>query len=308
MPRVVQFTEFGSADVLHIVDVPSVQPAAGKVRVKVRAVGLNPYDFKVRSGLIPFADPKFPRGIGGDFSGVVDEVGEGAVYADGSPVAAADEVLGWSMAGTLRDELVVPTTQLARKPAGLSCEIAGSLSTPVQTAHSSLEALAIAAGDTVLVSAAAGAVGILYSQLAIARGARVIGTASPSNHDLLTSIGVTPTTYGPGLADRVRALAPEGISAAQDNSGRETIEAALALGLAPERVCTIVDHAAIDELGVVGPGAYSRSAEVLEHYAHLVVDAALTVPIQQVFPLEHVREAFTLLEGRHLSGKVVVAL
>jgi NADPH:quinone reductase-like Zn-dependent oxidoreductase len=142
--------------------------------------------------------------------------------------------------------------------------------------------------------------------LAIARGARVIGTASPRNHDLLTSIGVIPTTYGPGLADRVRALAPDGITAAQDNSGRETIDAALALGLAPNRICTIVDYAAIDELGVVGPGAYSRSAEVLEQYANVVVDAALAVPIQQVFPLDQVREAFELLEGRHLSGKVVV--
>jgi NADPH:quinone reductase-like Zn-dependent oxidoreductase len=307
MPRAVQFTEFGSADVLTVVEVEPVHPAADRVRVRVSTVGLNPYDFTVRAGLIPFVDPKFPRGIGGDFAGVVDEVGEGASYADGVPVAVGDEVLGWSMAGTLRDELVVPTKQLARKPAGLSFEVAGSLSTPVQTAHSALEALSIGVGDTVLVSAAAGAVGILYSQLAIARGARVIGTASEKNAELLTSIGVIHTTYGPGLADRVRVLAPEGITGAQDNSGRETIEAALALGLAPERVCTIVDSAAIDELGVVGPGAYSRSAEVLEHYANLVVDAALTVPIQQVFSLDQVREAFELLEGRHLSGKVVVA-
>ncbi|MGV8969815.1 MAG: NADP-dependent oxidoreductase [Microbacteriaceae bacterium] len=311
MPRAVQFTEFGNAEVLRVVDVGEVHPASGRVRVRVKAVGLNPYDFKVRSGSITFADPKFPRGIGGDFAGIVDELGvdeagTGPTYSDGSLVAVGDEVLGWSMAGTLRDQLLVPATQIARKPPGLSWAVAGSLGTPVQTALSAIETLNIGASDTVLVSAAAGSVGFLYAQLAIARGARVIGTASLTNAKKLESIGAIPTTYGPGLAERVRTLAPEGITAAQDNSGRETIDAALELGLSPDRICTIVDFAAIDELGVVAPSPAPRLATVLERFAHEVADAALVLPVQQVFPLDRVREAFDLLEGRHLSGKVVV--
>ncbi len=308
MPRAVLYDRFGTAEVLEIKHIPEVHATEGRARVAVVAVGLNPFDFKMRSGAIPIGDPRFPRGLGGDFAGVIDEVGEGASYWDGAPVKPGDEVLGWSDAGTLREQLVVPTAQLARKPAALSWHVAASLSGPAQTADAALKALAIGPSDTVLLSAAAGGVGFVYAQLARARGASVIGTASPGNFDALERIGVVPTTYGPELADRVRALAPGGITAVQDNFGRETIDAGFALGLTADRICTIVDHEAVTELGLASPGRYARSAERLEGFARLAAEGGLQLPIQSVFALAQVREAFELLEGRHLSGKVVVTL
>ncbi len=302
----VRYNSFGSPDVLELVEVPEVHPEAGRVRVAVRAVGLNPFDFKMRWGRVPLKTVVFPRGVCLDFAGVVDEVGEGASYADGSAVEVGDEVFGWADGGTAREQLLAKAANLTRKPAGVSWEVAGSFATIVQTAHFSLEALEIGAADTVLVSAAAGSVGFVYSQLAIARGARVIGTSSEANFARLEKIGVIPTTYGPGLVDRVRALAPDGVTAVQDNFGRETIDAGFELGLAADRICSIVDHDAVAELGLASPGQSVKTPALNEQYIAMVADGTLSSPVQEVFALAHIREAFELLEQRHVSGKIVV--
>ena len=307
MPRAAQYNSFGPPDVLEVVDVPEVHAAAGKLRISVRAAALNPWDFKVRGGLIAGIAANFPRGIGSDFAGVVDEVGDGGAMINGTAVAVGDDVFGWCAVGAIRDQLVVPASNVARKPAGVSWEVAGSLSAPIHTAHHCLESLDIGSSDVVLLSAAAGSVGIVYAQLAIARGARVIGTASPSNFALLESVGVTPTSYGPGLVDRVRALAPGGITAVQDNFGMETIDAGFELGVPASRICTIADQPAADRLGLAVPGQYQKSAALLAGYAAMVAEGSLVLPIQRVFPLSEVRQAFELLEGRHLSGKIVIA-
>ena len=302
--RAVRYDRVGGPEVLYVAEV--APPAAGisEVVVAVRAVGLNLFDSKVRAGLIAWPAP-FPRGLGGDLAGVVAEVGSGAAYADGTPIAVGDDVLGWGSA-TLQDRVAVPAVQLVRKPAAVSFAVAGSLSTPGQTAIASLQVAPVGPGDTVLVGAAAGSVGFIYAQLAQQAGARVIGTASASNHDRLRAIGVVPVEYGPGLAQRVRALAPEGVTAAQDNVGRETIDAALALEVAAERINTIVDYAAVEEFGVRTPGRYERNADVLADLVRRVAAGHLRLPIQREFTLDEVAAAFTLLEGRHLSGKVVV--
>jgi NADPH:quinone reductase-like Zn-dependent oxidoreductase len=307
MPRAVQYERWGDPSVLEVVDVDEVHPLEGRVRLAVRAAGLNPFDFKMRSGLFPPAEPKFPRGIGGDVAGVVDEVGEGAVYADGEPVRVGDEVLGWGDR-TLREQLVVPAKNLARKPAGLSWAAAGGLATAALTAHAAVvETLGIHGGDVVLVSAAAGAVGFFSVQLARQAGARVVGTASERNFAMLESIGVVPVTYGPFLADRVRAALPGAtFTAVQDNHGREAVDAGIELGVPRDRIITIVDHDATRELGLRPFGPYQRSAQVLEDYAQQIADGRLAFPIERTFPLDEVRDAFGVLEGRHLSGKVVV--
>ncbi len=308
MPIAVRYNSFGSPDVLELVEVPEVHPETGQVRIAVRAVGLNPFDFKMRWGRVPLKTVVFPRGVCGDFAGVVDDVGDGAFYGDGSSVSVGDEVFGWADGGTAREQLRVLATNLTRKPTNVSWEVAGSVHTIVQTAHFSLEALKIGAADTILVSAAAGSVGFVYSQLAVARGARVIGTSSEGNFARLESIGATPTAYGPGLVARVRVLAPEGITAVQDNFGRETIDAGFELGLPAERICSIVDHAAVAELGlaVPSPGRSVSSAALNAKYVSMVADGTLIIPVQAVYPLSGIREAFELLEERHVSGKIVV--
>lgn len=300
MSRVVEYDQFGGPEVLRLREREAGEPAPGWVRVRVRAVGLNPFDAKARSGTIPFIAPDFPRGLGGDFAGVVDAVAANEVFAIG------DEVLGWADSGALADQVIVPIDALTIKPPSVSWEVAASLSTPAQTAHHCLEVLDIGAHDTVLVSAAAGAVGMVYAQRAIARGAIVIGTASPANASRLRSIGVIPTPYGAGLADRVRALAPQGITAVQDNAGHETVSVGLELGLAPNRICTIVDHAAVAELGLASPGRYAKSAALLAEYAALVAQGALRIDIEARYPLAQVSDAFVALETGHRSGKIVV--
>lgn len=302
MPRAVQYEAFGAPDVLRVVEVDAVHPSEGQVRVAVRAAGLNPYDVKVRSGSIPLAGPRFPRGTGLEFAGVVDQVGVDARYADGSPVEPGDEVLGWHSA-SVREQLAAKATGLARKPAGLDWAVAGSIAVAVQTATSSLASVPVDAADTVLSNGTAGSVGIMHAQLAIERGARVVGTASGTNHVLLESVGVIPTTYGPGLAERVRVLV-DGVTAAQDNHGSEGVEAALELGVAPERICAIaVDPAAH---GIRGPAHLDRAIGELERVARAIADGRMRFPIDSTYSLDQVADAYTRLAGRHLSGKVVV--
>jgi NADPH:quinone reductase-like Zn-dependent oxidoreductase len=303
--RAVLYNNTGGPEQLYVAEIPSDDPGQGEVAVTVKAAGLNPYDAKARAGIAPVADVAFPRGVGSDFAGIVSALGPGVSYADGTPVTLGDEVLGWGP-GTLRERLIVPAVQLARKPAALSWTVAGSLSTPGQTAMACLNVLPVGRGDTVLVSAAAGAVGFIIGQLAVRAGARVIGTASDVNHERLSSVGVEPIEYGPGLEERVRAIAPDGITAVFENHGREAVDAALALGVPPSQVCAIVDHALTAELGLVTPGRYERRADVLQDLADRAAVGALMLPVQQEFPLDAVQDAFRLLEGRHLTGKVVI--
>lgn len=302
--RAVEYAETGGPEVLRVVDAAVPTAAPGEVVVAVEAVGINPFESKARAGIIPLPTP-FPRSLGGDFTGLVRAVGTDARYFDGTPVAIGDAVLGWGD-GTLRQWIAVPASHLARRPAALDAAVAGALTTPALTAAASFAVLNPGAGDTVLVSAAAGAVGFLYCQLAVAAGARVIGTASASNHERLRDIGVEPVAYGEGLADRLRALAPEGFTAVQDNVGGETIDVALALGVAPSRICEIVDHAATERLGLATPGRYERRADTLEALAGQVAHGELHLPVQAEFSLAEVQDAYRLLETRHLSGKIVV--
>lgn len=303
--RAVVHDDYGAPEVLRIVDVEDPVPRPGVVIVDVVAVGLNPWDGKARARAMPMA-PVPPCGIGTNFAGVVTAAG-GAAYDDGIPVAVGDRVLGWG-SETLRERVVVPADQLARKPEEVPWGIAGSLSTPGQTAVACLAVLPISREDTVLVTAAAGAVGFLQAQLAIARGASVVGTASRANHDRLRAAGVVPIEYGPGLASRLRRAEPNGFTAVFDNVGRDNVELALELGVPPGRICEIVDHAATVEFGLASPGRYQRRASVLQELVDEIAAGALLLPVQREFEIDRVAEAFALMETGHLQGKVVVRL
>ena len=304
--RAVLYDRTGGPEVLYVAEVAEPIPAEGGATVRVRTVGLNPYDHKVRRGVA--RGPDFPRGTGIDFAGVVAGVGGEASYEGGDPVGVGDEVLGWSAGLALRELVPVPSAHLARKPAGLSWGAAAALTTPTLTAHAALETLGIGAADVVLLSAAAGGVGVVYGQLARLRGATVLGTASPGNHDFLRELGMIPVSYGPGLAGRVRDLAPSPVTAVQDNIGGETIEVALELGLPPDRICTLADFAAVERLGIRTPGKYARSTAQLEQYARLAEAGELRLPVAETFALDRVADAFALLETGHVRGKVVVDL
>jgi NADPH:quinone reductase-like Zn-dependent oxidoreductase len=306
MGRAVQYREPGVPSVLVVREVPDEEPRPGTVRIRTKAVSLNPFDAKVRSGLIGPAPVGEWRDVATDFAGVVDAVGEGASYADGSAVTLGHPVFGANETGVLRETFVCGADRLARKPASVPWEVAATIARPAVTARAALEELSIGSGDVVLVSAAAGAVGTIYSQLALQRGARVIGTASPRNHPRLARLGVTPVEYGPGLAERVRAAAGGDVTAVQDCHGGETIDAALELGVPVDRICTIVDYRAKAERGIRMPTRYEHTPARLEEFAGLVADGRLEITVVPPLPLERARKAFELLESGHAAGNVVI--
>ncbi|MCU1503983.1 MAG: NADPH:quinone reductase, partial [Ilumatobacteraceae bacterium] len=272
--------------------------------VQVVATSINPGEAKIREGLLHDRWPStFPSGQGSDLAGRVAGVGHGV-----EGLEVGDEVFGFANDRSAQAELVaVPAGQLTHKPAGVSFEVAGSLFVAGTTAFAAVRAVDLHAGDTVVVSGAAGGVGSLAVQLAKRLGARVIGIAGPDNQDWLRSFGVEPVVYGDGLAERIRAAAPNGIDAFVDTHGSGYVRLALDLGVDRERIDTIADFAAIAELGVKGDGnAAGADVEVLDQLAALVADHELVVTIAATYPLDEVRAAYAELERGHTRGKIVL--
>jgi NADPH2:quinone reductase len=302
--RAVRFDHYGDRDVLHVDEIAMPTPATGEVVVAVRAAGINPGETAIRAGYMHDRLPAtFPSGQGSDLAGVITEIGDGV---EGFTVG--DEVLGYSWTRSSQaSHTAVPVTQLIAKPAGLSWEVAGSIYVVACTAYAAVRAVGAGPGDTVAVSAAAGGVGTVVVQLLGVRGARVLGIASPANDDWLTSHGAIPVPYGDGLADRLRAAAPDGIDAFIDLFGPEYLDVAVELGIARDRIETIISFARAGQLGTRAEGSGEASTpEVLTEMAGLVDSGAIEIPIAATFPLDQVAAAFALLERRHTRGKIVL--
>jgi NADPH:quinone reductase len=304
MSRAVRFDRYGGLGVLYVADVPIPEPAAGEVVVEVRAAAINPGESRIREGALEKSFPAtFPSGEGSDLAGVVSAVGDGV-----ADFAVGDEVLGWSWRRSSQAEHVaVPVTQLIRKPAGLSWEVAGSLYVVGCTAFAAVRAVDAKRGDTVAVSGAAGGVGSVVVQLLRTKDATVLGIASPANHDWLAALGVTPVSYGVGLAERLRAAAPNGIDAFIDLFGPQYVQLAVDLGIAKDRIETIASREKAQELGAKTEGSGDASTtDVLSQMAELVASGQIEIPIAATYPLEQVRDAFAELEQRHTHGKIVL--
>lgn len=305
MSRAVIYEAFGGPEVLKIQEVPEPHAGPGEVRVRVSAIGLNPMDWGISSR--PEAAARFgitvPSGFGSDFAGVVDEVGDGAGCAVG------DRVYGGAL-GRAAAEFVVVTTStdsIWHTPERIRDEVASTLPVAGLTASTAVTAIELRPGDTVLIGGAAGGVGVFAVQLANLAGARVIGTASESTFEFLRQLGAEPVAYGPGLADRVRSLAPEGVTTAMDLFGTETAETALALGVAPERISTIAAMAPpLDGVHVTGAG--DAMPDAMGRIVDAILSGGITVPIDATFPFDQIRDAVTLQAGRHVHGKIVITL
>jgi NADPH:quinone reductase-like Zn-dependent oxidoreductase len=299
--KAVRFSEYGDPEVLRVEEVDEPRPGPGQIRVAVRAAGVNPIDWKIRSGeMAAFMPVDLPRVVGSDVAGVVDEVGDGVTDA-----SVGDEVFGSAVGGGTAEYAVLD--QYARKPAGLDWAEAAGLPVAVETAVRALDLLGLERGQTILVNGAAGGVGIAAVQFANARGARVIGTASEANHDFLRDLGAEPTTYGDGLVDRVRALAPDGVDLALDTAGRGALPALIELTGSPENVVTIADFAAAPGLGVrVTPGAEGRSWQALGQAAELHEQGRFTMPVARTLAFAEAPAAHRLSESGHVRGKLVL--
>jgi NADPH:quinone reductase len=308
--RAVRFDRYGDRDVLSVRDVPMPVPADDEVLVEVKAAGINPGEVNIRTGALHDRFPAtFPSGEGSDLAGVVLQVGAAVGVSSERDFAVGDEVLGFSWARSSHaTHVVVPVSQLIRKPEALSWEVAGSLYVVCCTAFAAVRAIDPRAGETVAVSAAAGGVGTIVVQLLANRGVRVLGIASPASAEVLTALGATPVAYGDGLADRLRAAGGEaGIDGFIDLFGPEYVHVAAALGIPRDRIETIISYEAAAELGTKADGSATAStAEVLAEMAGLLADGSITLPIAATYPLDEVRDAFAVLEQRHTHGKIVL--
>ncbi|WP_228010293.1 alcohol dehydrogenase catalytic domain-containing protein [Nonomuraea phyllanthi] len=286
--------------------VPDAGP--GQIRVRVTAAGLNPMDWFMTSDAETAArfGLSLPCGFGTDYAGVVDEVGGGV-----SGFAVGDRVFGGALSRAVADHVVVDEAgtiavggQAHRTPDGVDDLTAATLAIAGCTAAAALAVVDPGPGDTVLIGGAGGGVGVFAVQLARLAGARVIGTGSATSADALRALGAEPVAYGDGLVDRVRALAPAGVTAAMDLHGTDTAQAARELGVPDERITSIA--AQVD--GITPANGADAAPGAIEEIAGLVAAGRLRVPIAARFPVERIRAAVELQAGRHVHGKVVIDL
>jgi NADPH:quinone reductase-like Zn-dependent oxidoreductase len=287
-----------------VVDVEPPVPGAGQVLVRVKAAGINPGEAAIREGRMHERWPaSFPSGQGSDLAGVVEEIGDAVEQFE-----VGDEVIGFTDQRASHAELVlVEAEHLVYRPPSVPWEAAGGLFIAGTTAYAAVRAVALTPGETVVVSAAAGGVGSLAVQLARHAGAKVIGLAGERNHQWLREHGVVPVSYGEGVGERVREACEGPPDAFIDTFGEDYVELALALGVQPERVNTIINFEAAQRYGVKTEGsAAAANAEVLAELARLIEEGELEVPIARVYPLDRVQDAYRELEARHTCGKIVL--
>ncbi|MFF0739189.1 NADP-dependent oxidoreductase [Streptomyces sp. NPDC004111] len=300
--RAARFHEYGGVESLVVEQAPDPHPGPGEIRVRAAAAGVNPIDWKLRAGalrqLIPLELPAVP---GRDAVGVVDEIGDGV-----RGVAVGDRVFGLGGVTGATAELVV-LSAWAHAPDEWDDDRAAGAGLASVTAMRGLNALGPLAGRLLLVEGAAGGVGSAAVEIAVAQGATVIGTASERNHAFLTSLGAVPTTYGPGLAQRLTTLAPHGVDLVLDTAASGSLDDLVALTGDPKRVATVADHARGQRLGTHVVNAENDSS-LLAAAAELGREGRYTPRIEQTFPLERIAEAHAQAERGRTRGKIVVRI
>jgi NADPH:quinone reductase len=311
--RVVVAPAYGGPEVLSVVDQPAGAPGPGEALLEVRAAGVNPADWKAYTGAFGTDPAKLPIRLGYEAAGVVAAVGEGAEGPAG-PLSVGDEVIGFRLTGAYATELVVPAGSLVPRPAALSWEQAAGLMLTGATAVHALTAVRAGTGDTVLVHGAAGGVGLMLVQLAADAGARVLGTTGGSGAELVRRLGAEPVPYGDGLADRVRALAPEGVTAAVDAVGTdEALDVSLELVADRQRIATLANFARGPQAGIrvlgsgpgADPGTALRDAARLQ-LTRLAEAGRLQVVVAGTYPLDDVAAAHREGMTGHSHGKLVL--
>jgi NADPH:quinone reductase-like Zn-dependent oxidoreductase len=300
------FDRFGGPEILRVADVPMPKVGPGEILIRVRSAAVNPVDWKIMAGKLDgIMQTFFPVIPGWDVAGIVEAVG-----FDTPEFRPGDEVIAYARKsvihdGTFAEFIAVSAQAAARKPARLDWDQAAGLPLAGLTAYQLLTRLGMRSGDVILIHGAAGGVGILGAQVAVAAGARVIGTASPANHDFLRSFGIEPVAYGEGLEPRIRALAPAGVHIVADFVGG-VVDVSRGVLRAGGRMGSIVDAGMVPEGGLY---AWVRpSGTDLQRLGDLADAGRLSVPLARVFPLEQVADALALSMTGHVRGKIAVAV
>lgn len=296
--RALRIHAYGGPEQLRIDEVPEPHAGPGQIRIKVMAAGVNPFDGKLLGGAMAGGQRLAePIGLGLDAAGVVDEIGAGV-----AGVAVGDDVFG--LGKQTQAEYAVLTDWTA-KPASLDWGVAGGAGTVAETATRGLDLLGVGSGSTVLIDGASGGVGAVAVQLATARGARVIGSASQANADYLREIKAIPVTYGEGLAERVRAVAGAGVDAVFDVAGKTPITELVGLVDEPSQVVSIANFTA-GEVGArpSGGGEIDKAAALRD--AARMLERSLLVIKTQTYPLDRAAEGYAAILSGHTRGKIVL--
>ncbi|MFZ2625535.1 MAG: NADP-dependent oxidoreductase [Propionibacterium sp.] len=331
MSQAIQYRKFGGTEVLEMGQAAEQAPDEDEVRLTVKAVGLNPLEAKTFAGdrrlrmvevvqrlihpgrWFEPAASRFPRGVARDFAGVIDAVGLGV-----TGFAIGDEVLGTlrgapglgSKKGALAEELVAPASDIVLKPQELRFEVAASLGVAAQTACGAFRQIDLTGTDVVVISAASGGVGSLAVQLAVHRGATVIGIASERNADYLRSLGAIPVTHGEGVKERVLAAAPEPITKLLDCYGGEYVKLGFALGLPGSAIGTLVPSPGAIIRGAQFTGSRHAQPGDLQEVVGLAANGTIKITLAHVYPftLDSVRAAYAEQNTGHVRGKLVVSM
>lgn len=304
MPKAYVFTRYGGPETQEPAEVDRPRPGPGQILVAVRAAGVNPVDWKQRTGFRrpgESAEREFPVVLGNEVSGVVEETGEGV-----TGFSVGDEVFGNTAAGGYAEYALLPAAVTAHKPAGLSHTDAATLPVAAATAYDGVRQLGLPAGATLLVTGAGGGVGSAVVQIARALGLRVVGVAGAAKKDFVESIGAVHVSSGPDWAERARAAAPDGVDGVYDLVGGQVL--ADAATLLTDRTRLITAGAPEQEVVRLGGARVerARTAAVLAAVADLVVDGSLDPHVTLTFPLERAGEALRTVEEGHARGKVVI--
>jgi NADPH:quinone reductase-like Zn-dependent oxidoreductase len=297
------FNGHGGPEFESFADVPRPDPGPGQLLVAVHAAGVNPADWKHRAGAMraPGRPPEqFPVVFGREAAGVVEALGAGV-----TGFTVGDAVFGNSAVGGFSEYALLPVSVTAHKPAALSFIDAATLPVAAATAYDGIQQLALPPGATLLINGVGGGVGVAAAQIARHQGLTVIGTASAGKKDFVTSLGVTHVTYGPGVADRIRRAAPQGIDGLYDQAGGPALEEVAPLLADRAKLISAGDRATVARLG----GTFvvrARNPEVLDAVAQLVVSGALNPYVTDVFPLDAAARALRQVETGHAQGKVVI--
>jgi NADPH:quinone reductase-like Zn-dependent oxidoreductase len=297
--RALQFRAYGGPEVLQWAGAPDPHAGPGQVRIAVRAASVNPIDWKTISGALSGGKPMQGVGyLGSDAAGVVDEAGDGV-----SGVAVGDEVFGRGQHTQAESALLA---SWAAKPPSIDWAVGAAAGVAGETAERGLRLLEVKAGDTLFVDGGAGGVGAVTVQMALARGAKVIASASEANQDYLRELGAIPVRYGQGVAERVRAAAGGPVDAVFDVAGKTPVEELIGLVPEPSQVLSIANFTA-GQAGarVTGGAADSHPMEALAQVAELLAQNKLVIKVQ-TFPFDRAAEAYRISQGGHVRGKLVL--
>ncbi|MGW2260506.1 NADP-dependent oxidoreductase [Streptomyces sp. NPDC001780] len=302
MSRAYVFTRHGGPEAESFIDRPPPSPGPGQLLVAVRAAGVNPVDWKLRSGYRRPGSPpaELPEVLGSEAAGAVVATGPGV-----EGFAVGDAVFGSTLTGGYAEHTLLPVAVAAHKPAALSFTDAAALPVAAATAFDAVNQLGLERGATLLITGAGGGVGVAAAQIARGRGIRVLGTASAAKREFVESLGAVHLAPGPDLAERVRATAPDGVDAVLDLVGGAVLRAAAGLLTDRTRLVSAADKDTVSELGGAAV-VRLRTAAVLDEVARLVLDGTLDPHVTRIFPLERAGEALRAVESGHAQGKIVI--